>query len=420
MQFRNVVSRRRLGVAIGLLLATVALAIGTGLAEDQDSTGPDIVTYRVYEPCLWGSSGGLTAYSVGTESCNRGDQPAAWYAGTSGHPAIAQNLYRLADGRLEQIGMSWLKHGFLSLNQSECDTCVYPPAGSSQLGVGCSDPYWASLNGNQDRLGPRHEVNAFTGVFLYPHSNPTGDSVLRGRLQVETTDVEPGSNPGARYFAEGQYVAADEAAAGNSENSASYREESIDGDLELTDVGSTFESVPAIYAWQAADAAVTTTEVRVPGEGLFIVAAKASDNGDGTWRYEYAVFNLNSDRSAQSFTVPMLPSTVVTNSGFHDVDYHSGEPYDGTDWAVTVDTSGGTDTWTTDSYATNPNANALRWGTMYNFWFDADTEPYQGSAEIVLFRSGDPASIVFTVPAPSDSAEVFSDGFESGDTSAWS
>lgn len=419
MRSRYQISRRNLGLTIGLFLAAVALTVGMGLAEGDRTEGPDIVTFDVYEPLLWGTVGGVTAYSVGTESCNRGNEPAAWYSNTNQHPVIAQNLYRLKDGRFEQIGMSWLKHGFLSLNQDLCGgDCQLPPGGSSQLGVGCSDPYWASLNGSQDRLGPRYEVNAFTGDFPYPHSSPVGDGTLKGRLLVATADVDPASNPGARYFAEGQYVTADEAVAGNGENSASYREETIAANLEMSDLGSTFESVPAIYAWQAADSAVTTSEMRVPEEGLFIVASRAVDNGDGTWRYEYAVYNLNSHRSAQTFTVPILPGTVVSNTGFHDVDYHSGEPYDGTDWAVTVDSDAVT--WTTDSYATNPNANALRWGTLYNFWFDADQASELVPATIGLFLSGTPDSISLTVQAPVTTGLIFSDGFESGDTDSWS
>lgn len=420
MSINSRATKWTIGVVFGFVVVVVALATAPVAADGGDSTGPDIVTFQVYEPYLWGTVGDTTAYSVGTESCNRGDQPAAWYSSTNEHPAISQNLYRLKDGRLEQVGMSWLKHGFLSLNQNECDTCVYPPAGGSQLGVGCSDPYWASLNGSQDRLGPHYEVNPFTGVFAYPHAAPTGNSTLKGRLLVKTADVDPANNSGAKFFAEGQYVTADEAAAGNSENSASYREESISGSLQMTDVGSTYESMPAIYAWQAADPSVTINEVRVPNEGLFLAAAVARDNGNGTWRYEYAVFNLNSHRSARSFTVPILSSAVITNTGFHDVDYHSGEPYDGTDWSATVDAGAGTVTWTTDSFDTNPDANALRWGTMYNFWFDADKAPSLGSAAIGLFRAGTPESVQTLVSAPAAVTVIFADGFESGNTEGWS
>ena len=101
---------------------------------------------------------------------------------------------------------------------------------------------------------------------------------------------------------------------------------------------------------------------------MYVLSAKTTELGDGLWHYEYALQNLNSDRSAGSFSIPLSPGAIIQNIGFHDVDYHSEEDYDLSDWAVTVTDS--SITWTTESYADNPNANALRFGTLYNFWFD--------------------------------------------------
>ncbi|NIQ29784.1 MAG: hypothetical protein GTN89_05295, partial [Acidobacteria bacterium] len=64
--------------------------------------------------------------------------------------------------------------------------------------------------------------------------------------------------------------------------------------------------------------------------------------------------------------------STVTNIGFHDVDAHSDSPYDNTDWIGYHDVENSRVIWETDDFAVNPDANALRWGTMYNFWFDAD------------------------------------------------
>ncbi len=75
------------------------------------------------------------------------------------------------------------------------------------------------------------------------------------------------------------------------------------------------------------------------------------------WRYSYALQNLNSDRSAGSFSVPLPFAVPVSNTGFHDVDYHTDEPYDLTDW--TVEVVPGSITWYTDTFAQNVNANAL-------------------------------------------------------------
>ena len=116
---------------------------------------------------------------------------------------------------------------------------------------------------------------------------------------------------------------------------------------------------------------------------------RVASNGDGTWHYEYAIQNLNVHRGASSFTVPLAPEVVVTNVDFHDVDYHSGEPFDGTDWLATVTPD--VITWTTaETYAENPDANGLRWGTLYNFRFDADVPARDVTATIALFRPGSP------------------------------
>jgi hypothetical protein len=122
---------------------------------------------------------------------------------------------------------------------------------------------------------------------------------------------------------------------------------------------------------------------------------KETDNGNGTAHYEYAVHNLCSDRSLQAFSVAMPAGANVTNTGFHDVDYHSNEPggYSLTDWTPTV--APGSVTWATDTYAINPAANALRWGTMYNYRFDSDQPP--GQVTFTLFKPGTPATML--VPA---------------------
>ena len=167
----------------------------------------------------WGTVGGITAYSIGTVACNIGDQVLPWFGSTNEHPVIAQNLYRLQNGEIEQIGMSWLKHGFGALTNSACCPCQ-DPQNFSLLGVGCSDPYNSGLNGNQAGfdgqagLGPRSEVNAFTGFFPFPYGSQglSGNAIYK-RLQVQNDDVDPSLNPGALYFAEGHYVTPDDAAA---------------------------------------------------------------------------------------------------------------------------------------------------------------------------------------------------------------
>ena len=103
------------------------------------------------------------------------------------------------------------------------------------------------------------------------------------------------------------------------------------------------------------------------------------------------------------FSVPVAPGTTVTNIGFRDVNYHSGDPYSPTDWTPSV--AGGYVTWQGGDYAVSPNGNALRYATMYNFWFDADRPPVDADAMLGLFKpgaAGTPNAATFAVLAPAD------------------
>lgn len=172
---------------------------------------------------------------------------------------------------------------------------------------------------------------------------------------------------------------------------------------------------PAIYAWQANDGGVTLVNVDVPNDGRFIVGAKATSFGSNTghWRYEYAVYNMNCDRSAGAFNLPVPGSADIRNIGFHDVDYHSGEPYALTDWTETRTSA--TLSWATAAFASDANANALRWGTLYNFRFDADAPPKVAYASIALFKPGTPASVNVRIIAPTMcAADIAPDGVGNG------
>jgi hypothetical protein len=352
---------------------------------------PDVIVGDITTPSRWGTLNGITAYSIGTTSCNVGNCWLNWISGTPEHPVIGQNMFRLKDGRFEHVGQAWLKHGFTALQGTVCGSCN--PAGTgARLGIGCSDPYDSGLNGGQHRLGPKQDVNPSSGVFLYPDGRIqlTGNAIYK-RLQVKNTDLDPVLNPGSLYFLEGQYVTHDDAEAKNNSNNASWRQVAVGAapNYSLSLQGTTQRQKAGIQAWKTNDPSVT--ETAVASDGLFLLGAKVTALGGGLYHYEYAVQNLTSHRAAKSFTVPLPPGAVVTNIGFHDVDYHSGEPFDGTDWPATI--LPGSITWSTSSFETNPNANALRWGTLYNFRFDANVPPGTSPVTLGLFRPGAPATI---------------------------
>ena len=282
------------------------------------------------------------------------------------------------------------------------------PGDGQHLGVNCSDPSSADANGVQASLGPKFAVNVADGTHLHPSTGPQNGNPIYKRLQVHNDDLNPILNPDAMYFAEAQHVTADDAGAGNNGNNSSYRAVTVSGtdpvfDIDLT--GSTVQQAIALEAWKDNDTGVDLRNI----PGGFAAAAKVTDLGGGMWHYEYAVQNVISHQSARSFKVGLPHGASVTNVRFHDVDYHSGEPYDLTDWAATLNSGSGPNSlvWSTQTFDENPNANALRWGTVYNFRFDSNAPPGTDQLSLGMFLPGNPAARTWTTLAP----ERCGDGF---------
>jgi hypothetical protein len=413
--------------SVTFLIASTQQAMGQGCpGSGQQSQGPDVIvgtlgqTQGTQQIENYTGSGGLDAFSVGTNSCNLGNAPLLWQAGPdTDHPVIGQNLLRLkqvnGSFRFEQVGQGWLKHAFTALAQNACCTCQNPGTGAL-LGIGCSDPYTASRNGGQSGAGPKWQVNATTGIHIHPIANPSFSGQMARRNQVAITDLEVSNTVGAstKYFVEGQYIAVDDASSGNKNNNASYRRVSVAGSGTNWTFGyfgtnpnvETQRQQAGIRAWGDHEAGVVETDIITPEAphadpdltvALVILAAKVTDLsgvGNGPWHYEYAMENLNSDRSISSFSVPVAAGITVTNIGFHDVDYRNGDGEgnvnrSGTDWPGVRNPNDVT--WAcTQTFAQNSNANALRWGTLYNFRFDADIRPSQafGTTTLGMFKPG--------------------------------
>ncbi len=400
-------------------LGALALTAVAGSALAQRTNGPDVIVgelpdFQSYGPVLVNGSA-THAFAVGTTSCNKGNQTLIWIAEDNRHPVIGQNMYRwrIVDGagQFEQIGQSWLKHGFTALQMNACNLgCAANPNGDA-LGIGCSDPYSAGLNGSQGGLGPRSQVNPYTGAFPYPFTAPQPTNALSRRLQVRGSDlaVTPVTSTTAKYYVEGHYIAADDALAGNGLNNASFRRVAItfnSPNFRITTASGhpTRREQSGIFAWAEAETGVTIQPVDVPGEGRFFVGSKVTPLAGGVYHYEYNIQNLNSDRAASWFRLngpgPQMESTL---ENFRDVDYHSGEPFNNDDWQMSKVPAGMV--WSNNTtFAANPNANALRWGTMYTFRFRSTQAPVMGTASLGLFKpgaAGDANDLTFALMVPS-------------------
>jgi hypothetical protein len=388
--------------------------------DDPNSVpGPDVIVGDLPSMDQFGTAGTQVGLGIGTTSCNNGTVDLNWFALPQvDHPVIPQNLYRMSGGttntdRFEQIGQSWLKHAFTALTDNACGFGCNG-VGGSHLGVGCSDPYGSSLNAGQTGLGSRAWVNPFTGAYPSTSNSHTGHnhSGTTHRLLVEMADLNTTQNPGAMYFGEAQYISPHEytwcqshAGQCNMYNNASYRRFNVSGttSFSFSSVGSTVRMQPAIMAWTGAT--INAIEPAPGVDGRALLGYKVSGPVGGVWHYEYAISNQNLDRGVQSFTIPLGCGINLSNVGFHAPTNPPGIANDGTinsagysntPWAVNQSSS--SISWKSDTVSADPNANALRWGTMYNFRFDSTQPPQSTYAVVGFFKSGAPIQVQIQGP----------------------
>jgi len=188
-------------------------------------------------------------------------------------------------------------------------------------------------------------------------------------------------------------------------NNASYRQYSVTGTTNFTfsPVAPTVRMQPAIKAWTGAT--VNQIEPDPGNDGIWFMAYKVTHGATGLWTYEYALYNQNLDRAIQAFSVPLPAGVNLENIGFHAPPQHPGWAHDGTvgdvgysstPWDVTQ--TADSISWNTETFAQNPNANAIRWGTLYNFRFVADRPPVTTTATVGFFKTGSPTSVEIQAP----------------------
>jgi hypothetical protein len=397
-----------------------------GSPEAGTVPGPDVVVGDLSGLAQFnGSSGTRVGLAVGTDSCNFGAQPLHWFAlPDNDHPVIPQNMYRMSGGaandeRFEQIGQSSVKHGFTALQNNICSLgCVTNPNGT-QLGSGCSDPYTAGLNAGP-ALGSRAWINPFTGAYPVGTTDPnnhTGHTHTgpAHKILVEISDLSTSANPGATYYAEAQYITPHEytwcqthPGECNMNNNVSYRRYNVTGTaspFSFSAAAATVRQKAAITAWTGA----TLVEVRPDSaaDGVAFLGYKVTNPSAGVWHYEYALYNQNMDRGIQAFSVPVGSGVTVSNAGFHAPPQQPGWTFDNTagnagysstPW--TPVTAGGIMTWSSETLAQNANANAIRWGTLYNFRFDSNRPPAAMNATIGFYKTGSPMTVAIQGPSP--------------------
>ncbi len=308
------------------------------------------------------------------------------------HPYLSLHFFRLADGRMRQIGQSDIKHAFYAVNSG----CTCP--GGQVLYPACSDRYGAGNNSDRLHFAPRSEVTVSTGQwtrvgshfdnFGAPLNEQNDDFRSHQRadhdafehlLVVQEPDLQ---TPGAQYFIESWYVVRNDV---DIMNSMGNRR--VAPVLTNETWGFTFETElrQGSILDQFVDpnfppngAASTLVE---SAEGSFQLAVKTTTEGE-SFHYEFALMNFDFDRQLSSFSLPLAANVVVSNAEFNDIDTNAGN-----DWTVTI-TPGVSITWTA------PVGNSLDWGTLFNFAFDANAPPVATSATLTALEAGSPLAVV--------------------------
>lgn len=385
----------------------------------------------------------VRAFAVGTNTWNIGNRPMEWVSTGNNHPKLFQNIYRANGKQFQHVALGWGKRGFAVANgtiNASFGPCVTASTATmpSKLGINCTDPYGAGTNAGQSNLGPRFDINPITGAFT--PGNATGlipavaVSNIDRRCVGFDSDFQPPSSTGATYYAEAFVVSPDDALWGNSRNNYSTRKLAT---LPTLTSGSASQNLPfattpnyratAIEHFAADTPGVTLTftdfherdntflekyEAWDPGEtsivvrpspltttvsamGRFITTSSATNNNDGTWTYDYSVFNANSHRAGGSFTLRIPSDAVVSSKSFHAPFYHSGDRFLNLPWTATsanIRTGWNVDPTTQQVAVTGIGTvtfepNALMFGSSYNFRLVCNVPPQTGVARLGLFRA---------------------------------
>ena len=376
---------------------------------------------------LWGADIPWRQKFSGNSAPHRNDQ----------HPYLIWNLYRInANGRIEQIARSEVKHAWLTTNGS-CE-----PGENHDghiLGRGCSDTYSSGNNDANGDLSLRSEIVPARGLWgrcgsLFDpgcvgsntNPQPANDGYVR-RMIVHEPQISATKNPGASYLFDSWYIARDDINIYNSQASVVATPNWSGSTWNLGYSGFKLGSVTDRWVDENVPAGtqVANIELDTP-EGRAKLAVRVTDLGDGTWRYDYAFHNLDFSRAVTQgadpnlrvlrstgfdrFTLPVPSGAAITGLWFSDGDMDAGN-----DW--TASTASGVVSWTA------PSGNTLDWGGLYAFSITVNRAPTSAAAQARIAEAGSPASHAVQTLVPQDDVplpdDIFADSFENAPFAEW-
>ncbi|MFC3195452.1 hypothetical protein ACFODZ_14450 [Marinicella sediminis] len=353
------------------------------------------------------------------------DADVAWYTKFSGtfppynnaqHPFLIWNMYREIDGRFEQIGVSGVKHAFLTINSN----CTINCQDGHILWPGCEDVYGMGNNDSPRSLGPRTfsnpnfsntEINAKAGTWQEDCSffdqdcngsqETNSDGSAENRMVVQESDL---GVAGAKYYVSAWYIIRDDI---NIFNTMGYKEYLITpaGDNWLFSETGGFQNGPASDQYVAPNTIdlinnEASTRIENKSKGSLTVAVKIDDLGGGQYRYNYMVENHDYDPQIEAVRIAMHDSLPVNNLEFSDVDENTGN-----DW--TVNHVGG------EMVLEAPSDNTLNWGTLYSFSFTTAAPPVEGQLSLTPMEGIKAGSLQVNSLVPFfDDDLIFANGLE--------
>lgn len=365
--------------------------------------------------------------------------------GNDQHPFLVWNLYRLdADGHLQQIARSALKHAFATANTDCVDQTCTGNGWSQILGRGCADLYSVASQECGRFLAPRSEVIPSSGIwgrcgslfdtncdgFADPrigHPTPAFCSPVQGspsqsgyglRLVAAESAIDPQQHPDARWFLDAWYVVRDDA---DLFNTMGHRELFPAFDPPTS-------SAPqwrfGLGPYQVGD--LLRAWVDLPGghqrrysvldtaEGQVGLGVRVTRQVDGRYRYDYRLMNFSLTRPVvdgaepnlrvlrnlglSGFSVPVIEPDVATSADFSD-----GDGAAANDWSAALDS--GHLSWTA------PTGVELAWGSLAGFSLIDRRPPTQGQARLQLAEAGSPNDYPINALVP-DVDWLFGDGFD--------
>jgi len=335
--------------------------------------------------------GDRVAVAPGATLKNIGTSSVEWFNSIApdpdpgNHPFLSLNLYRLHNGRLQQIGQGDVKHAFFTIN-TECEC-----AGGNILYPTCADTYGTATNANRRFLAPREEINALTGDWESQGSHfdgtpannfrdhlggpPGTDLGGHGEFEHLLTVAEADLlTPGARYFIEAWYLVRDDI---NIFNGMGHKEVTpgLVGDtfsfnfVPSADAPLVSGSILDSYVSPSGRSAQSANVLSDTADGRFQLAYQATLGGNAAFNYEFALMNHDYDRGVRKFSVPLTETATISNPIFLDNDNNPAN-----DWVVTQTPT--SITWEA------PPGSQLEWGTLYNFGFSASASASGGSLNL--------------------------------------